>query len=250
MKNKTVFYKGLAVLFALAVWQAVAMLVHSAMLLASPVQVTQRLFTLIIEPDFFATVLYSFGRIVLGFLAAVLLGILAAVAAGRFRAVEYLLWPFVLTVKSVPVASFIILFLIWLTFGQLTVFISFLIAFPLIYSNVLQGIKSTDGKLKELADLYRVPWGRRLIYLYIPAVKPFLLSACTVGAGMAWKAGVAAEVIGIVTGSIGEKLYDAKIYFQNADLLAWTIVIVLLSVLTEKLFLFLLKRFFTGVERI
>lgn len=250
MKKKTVLYRALAVLFALAVWQAAAMLVRSSMLLASPLQVTQRFFTLIFEPDFFGTVLYSFGRIVLGFLAAVLLGILAAVAAGRFRAVEYLLWPFVLTVKSVPVASFIILFLIWLTFGQLTVFISFLIAFPLIYSNVLQGIKSTDGKLKEMAELYRVPWGRRFIYLYIPAVKPFLLSACTVGAGMAWKAGVAAEVIGIVTGSIGEKLYDAKIYFQNADLLAWTVVIVLLSVLTEKLFLFLLKRFFAGVERI
>ena len=39
----------------------------------------------------------------------------------------------------------------------------------------------------------------------------------------------AAEVIALSSGSIGEKLYNAKIYFQTADLFAWTAAIVLIS---------------------
>ena len=114
----------------------------------------------------------------------------------------------------------------------------------------MQGIKSTDGKMKELAALYRVPWTRQLLYIYLPAIKPYLLSACGVAVGMAWKAGVAAEVIGMVDGSIGEMLYQAKVYFQNADLLCWTIIIILLSVISEKLFMYLLKTAFMGVEKL
>ena len=59
---------------------------------------------------------------------------------------------------------------------------------------------------------------------------------------MSWKAGVAAEVIGVVGGSIGEKLYEAKIYLQTGDLLAWTVVIVALSALFERAVLALLRR--------
>lgn len=250
MNKKTVLFKSAAVLFALCVWQIAALAVGKEMLLASPVQVIRRLGELIFEAGFAKTALFSFLRISAGFLLAFAAGIVLAAAAGRFNWISYLLWPFMVTVKSVPVASFIILCLIWLTYGQLTVFISFLIAFPVIYTNVLQGIRSTDPKLKEVAQLYRIPWRRRLLYMYVPGVKPYLLSACGIGVGMAWKAGVAAEVIGIVNGSIGEKLYNAKIYFQNADLLAWTVVIVLLSVISEKVFALLLRTVFGRLERL
>ncbi|NLD88698.1 MAG: ABC transporter permease subunit, partial [Clostridiales bacterium] len=186
----------------------------------------------------------------LGFLSAFAAGVFLGIAAGRLRALELLLWPYVVTIKAVPVASFIIFCLIWLDFTQLTILISFLIAFPVIYSNVLQGIKSTDVKMKELAKLYRVPWRKQLLYIYLPSVKPYLLSSCGVSVGMAWKSGVAAEVIGMVDGSIGEMLYQTKIYFQNADLMCWTIVIILLSVVTEKLFNLTLKGAFRGVEKL
>ena len=249
MKNKTV-KNGIAVLFALLLWQIVAMSVGSEMLLASPVQVVARLMTLVRERDFLTTAAYSFLRITAGFLAAFAVGIVLAIGAARLPVVETLLRPFLVTIKTVPVASFIILCLIWLSYSQLTVFISFLIVLPVIYSNVLQGIKSTPTELKEVAELYRVPWGRRLLYLYMPSICPYLLSACSISVGMAWKAGVAAEVIGVVDGSIGEKLYDAKIYFQNPDLLAWTVVLIVISVASEKLFLLLLKVLFGRLKKI
>lgn len=248
--NKSAKWKLLSVLLALVLWQLTAMYVGTDLLLASPIQVIARLGTVWKEPGFFSTVLFSMLRISAGFLLALAAGILLGIAAGRFRILEWLLWPYVLTVKTVPVASFIILSLLWLDYRQLTVLISFLIAFPVIYSNALQGIRSTDGKMKELASLYRIPWTRQLLYLYLPSVKPYLLSAVSVSVGMAWKAGVAAEVIGLIDGSIGEMLYQAKVYFQNADLLCWTLLIILFSLLSEKLFVFLLKLSFRGVERL
>ena len=248
--RKSLIYKSGAVILALAVWQGISMLVNMDILLASPVKVVKRLFTIWAEEGFITTVLFSLLRITCGFLIALALGILLAILAGRFPVVETLLWPYVVTIKSVPVASFIILCLIWFSFNQLTIFIAFLIAFPVIYSNVLQGIKSADRNLLEMADLYKASWGRKFLYIYVPNIKPYLISACSVAVGMSWKAGVAAEVIGVVNGSIGEKLYNSKIYFQNADLLAWTIMIILLSVLIEKISVFILKKIYEGVEKL
>lgn len=248
--NRTTLYRISAVIFALVLWEIVSLLVNADYLLASPIQVIKRFVNLIFEADFLKTLLFSFLRMTAGFLVALLLGILMAVLASRYEWIEYLLWPLVVSIKSVPIASFIILFLLWLDFNTLTIFIALLIVFPVVYTNVLQGIKSADPKLREVADLYHVPFKRRLLYMYIPSIKPFLLSACNVGIGMAWKAGIAAEVIGVLDGSIGGKLYEAKIYFLNEDLLAWTVVIILMSVLSEKILTGGLKVLFRRIERI
>ena len=247
--NKQFLQKAGAVLLALALWQAVSMIVGMDILLASPLRVLERLSTIWREKDFLSTVLFSVCRIFGGFLLAFLAGTAMALLAGRFRTVEILMWPYVVTIKSVPIASFIILCLIWFSYTQMTVFIAFLIAFPVIYTNVLQGIRSTDPALVEMGKLYRVRGLRRLFYIRLPGIMPFLTSACGVAIGMSWKAGVAAEVIGVINGSIGQKLYDAKIYFQNADLLSWTVIIILLSVAGEKLFVRLLRRLYARAVR-
>lgn len=239
--------KAAAAFFALGVWQAAAMLLNQRLLLASPVEVAVRLCSLLTEEGFAASLLFSFSRIVLGFLSALVLGTALAVLAGRFPLVETLLRPFMLTVKSVPVASFIILALIWLSSRQLSTFISFLMVLPVIYTGVLGGIHAVDPKLTEAAGLFRVPWGRRLYYVWTPQIRPYLFSACSVSLGLSWKAGIAAEVIGIPSGSIGEALYDAKVYLDTASLFAWTVVIVLLSLIFEKLFLALLRILFDGL---
>lgn len=248
--NKNTLYKMLSVLLALVLWQLIAWKIDMDMLLASPLDVIKRLGTIWKEPQFISTVAFSFFRITMGFLCAFAAGIVLGAAAGSLHFVEILLWPYLIAIKNVPIASFIILFLLWMNFSQLTILIAFLIAFPVIYSNVLQGIKSTDRKKKELAELYHVPWNRRLLYIYLPSVKPYILSAGSIAVGMTWKAGVAAEIIGLIDGSIGEMLYNAKVYFQNADLLCWTLIIIILSVCSEKLFRFLLKATFKGVEKL
>ena len=246
MKNERL-QRLLAAALAVAVWQAASMAVGSSLLLASPVQVAARLFALVPTMAFWQTVFFSLLRIAGGFLLALALAAVLALAAGRLRVVEILLQPYVLAIKSVPVASFIILALIWLKTSLLSLFISFLMVFPVLYTNILAGIKSADGQLLEMAQVFRVPWKRRLRMIYLPAIRPLLLAGSAAALGMSWKAGVAAEVIGVVSGSIGERLYDAKIYLQTADLLAWTVVIVALSAGFEWLMLRLLRRVFRGL---
>ena len=111
--------------------------------------------------------------------------------------------PFMLTVKSVPVASFIILALIWFSSRNLSILISFLMVLPIIYTNVLGGIRSVDRALLEMAEVFRIPRMRVVKFIYLPQIMPFFYSACSVSLGLAWKAGVAAEVIGIPKGSVG-----------------------------------------------
>ena len=136
--------------------------------------------------------------------------------------VRELIAPLAAAVKAVPVVSFIILALVWVDGGSLSLLISGLMAFPPIYGNVLEGIAQTDRQL----------WG-----VWTPAVLPYFRSAVSLAIGLCWKSGVAAEVIGLRTGTVGERLYAAKVYFQTADLFAWTAVIVALSVVMERLIL-------------
>ena len=234
-------YVTLAVLFWLTIWQIAAMAVGERILLASPLAVIKRLGTVWREPGFLGTVLYSFVRIVGGAGLGMVLGCLLAAGANRFRFVEILLSPFMVTVKSVPVASFIVIALIWLSSRTLSIFISFLIVLPVVYSNMLTGLRATPADLLDMARVFDMPPHRRLLFIYLPAVRPYLLSACGSALGMAWKAGVAAEVIGLPDGSLGEVIYEAKLYLNSVDLLAWTVVIVAVSVGFEKLFVGLLK---------
>lgn len=238
-----------AVAFALLLWQLAALLLNEPLLLASPVQVAGRLFALVGEKSFWHTVVYTALRIIAGFFLGFFTGILLAILAGRFRWVEMLLWPFVVTVKSIPVASFVILVLIWLGSQQLSIFISFLMVMPVMYLNTLQGLQSTDKKMLEMAGIFRLTALQKLKHIYLPHLRPFLTGACSIALGLSWKSGVAAELIGRPNFSMGDMLYMAKVHMDTADLFAWTFVIILLSLLFEKLFLFCMKKGFERVIR-
>lgn len=249
MKNREKYEKAFAIAFALLVWQLLAAAIGKSILLVTPFEVMVRLTELIVTKDFLSSVMFSFVRIVSGYLLALAAGSTLAALAVRHHLAEVLLWPFMTAIKSVPVASFIILCLIWLSSGSLGIFISFLMVLPIIYTNMLHGLRSTDRKMLEMARIFNVTRLRRLKYIYLPQLKPYIVSACSVSIGLSWKAGIAAEVIGIPAGSIGERLYEAKIYLDSADLFAWTAVIVAISVLFEKLFLHLIKVSYARLER-
>ncbi len=249
MKNREKYEKVFAIAFALMVWQLLAAAIGKSILLVTPFEVMVRLTELIVTRDFLSSVMFSFVRIVSGYLLALVAGSALAALAGKYHMAEVLLWPFMTAIKSVPVASFIILCLIWLSSGSLGIFISFLMVLPIIYTNMLHGLRSTDRKMLEMAEIFNVTRLRRLKYIYLPQLKPYIVSACSVSIGLSWKAGIAAEVIGIPAGSIGERLYEAKIYLDSADLFAWTAVIVAVSVLFEKLFLHLVKVSYARLER-
>ena len=239
----------LAAIFWIGIWQIASMWLGQEILLASPASVIRKLGELAVTADFWKSILFSFERLVLGFLLALILGGIFAVLSSLFRALIILLEPLVTVIKSTPVASFIILCLIWIPSRNLSVFISFLMVLPVVYTNLLEGIERTDRKLLEMAEVFGVGPARRICYIYLSQILPYLLTACRLALGLCWKAGVAAEVIGVPTGSIGEKLYHAKIYLNTPDLFAWTIVIIVISFLFEKCFLMGLTWVVRRVER-
>ena len=231
-----------AMVFWLAVWQAAAMLIGQEVFLVSPLQAAAVLVQLLPQADFWQRVLFSTGRILLGFVLGALVSVLLAVAAERSTWVETLLAPVMQLVKATPVASFIILALVWVSGSSLSVLISFLMVLPVLYGAVRTGIESADGQLLEMARVFRLSPGRRLRAIWLPAVLPAFRQGCSVALGICWKSGVAAEVIGLPDGSIGDALYRAKITLSTGELFAWTFVIILLSAGFEKLFLALLDR--------
>lgn len=238
-----------AVLLWLAVWQLGSMALDQQILLVSPLRVLIRLGELAVTLEFWQAIAFSTLRMAAGFLLGALGGTLFAALSARFRRVEELLAPLLLTIKSVPVASFIILALIFFSSRNLAVLISFLIVLPVLYSGVLGGIRAADRPLLEMAQLFRLPALRTIRYVYLPQVFPYVQSACGSALGLCWKSGVAAEVIGMPQGSIGERLQQAKVYLDTPDLFAWTLVIVLVSLAFERFFLFLLKRLARAMER-
>ena len=242
VKSRRLLRGLLIALFWLGVWQAASMLVGKPVLFASPVDTAKALIQLIPTSDYWTSIIGSFVRICLGFFLALVLGLLTGIAAFRFSPVRELLSPLLTMMKTVPVASFIILILVWFGSSNLAVIVALLIVFPQIYFATLAGLQSADPGLLETAKVFRVPSSRIAWSVYRPALTPYLISACASALGMSWKAGIAAEVIGTPLHSIGEQMYLSKIYMATAELFAWTITIILLSTLFEKLVLWLLRR--------
>lgn len=237
-----------AALLALCVWELSAHLIGNRLLLVGPIQVAKRLAVLMQEKIFWSAIGFTFSRITLGFLLAFCAACLLAALAAWLPLADILIQPYMVAVQTVPVASFIVIALLWLSGRKLSIFISFLMVLPVLYANVLQGIRSADVKLLEMAKVFRLSPARRVRCIYIPALRPYVLSACHVALGLCWKAGVAAEVIGVCSGSIGGMLYDAKVYLEISDLFAWTLVIIAVSILFEKIFTRLLGWLLKALE--
>lgn len=221
--------------FWLAAWQLASVAVGSRVVLVGPAEVARRLAELVLEADFWVSVGLSLGRVAMGFGLAVVAGVALAAWASRSRVVEGLLAPLVGAVKAAPVASFVVLLLMWVPSRRLSVAVSFLMAFPILYTNVLAGVRQTDPALLEMADVFGVSGWARVRTVYAAQVVPYLRAGLSLAMGLSWKSGIAAEVIGLPAPSIGIHLYDAKVYLDTPDLLAWTVVIVALSVGLEAL---------------
>ena len=233
--------KTAILLFWLILWQIISAWIHKPIFLVGPMETMEALVRLAGSSSFWRAVWGSLARIGAGFGMAALAGVLCGSLAHFVSLVKELLSPIVSLMKTVPVASFVILALIWAGADQLALVISFVVVFPMIYLNTIAGLESTDPQLLEMAQVFRVGHWDRLWQIYRPALAPYLLSACQVALGMSWKSGIAAEVIGTPEFSIGENLYMAKVFFSTDELFAWTAVVILLSFLFEKGILRILK---------
>lgn len=226
----------------LLLWQGLCLYIHNDILLAGPLETLRTLLQMLQEKEVYQALLFSMIRIIGGFLTGSVLGIVLGWLAYRISVLADIFAPMIVTLKAVPVASFVIMLLIWAGNANLSFLISLLVVFPFLYINTLEGLRTTNRDLIEMASVFHIPWANRFRYIYFPHLYGYLYSAFQIALGMCWKSGVAAEVIGQPLHSIGNGLYRAKIYLETGELFAWTILVIVLSRIIEYVFLYLFRK--------
>lgn len=240
-RMKAVAAAGAVAAFWLAVWVLVAALVAQPLILPGPGAVALALLRLVCDGGTWAILAGSGARILGGLaLAAVCGGVLAGVSV-RSRAFAHLVAPALSFVKATPVACVVVLLLIWLGSARVSIAAVFLMALPGVYFSLVEGLTQVDQSLEQMFRLHGVRGWRLFCAHTWREVLPFVLSCAKAVIGMSWKAGVAAELIGMATGTVGERIYQAKLLIEMADLLAWTVLVVAASWACERVLVWLLR---------
>lgn len=228
--------------FWLAVWQGVAMLVDqhvqgrgNELLFPYPISVARSLIRLCRQPAFWKTVLASMGRVLEGMAGGTLAGIVLAVLTVKLVWFDVLLSPAIRMIRATPVASFILLVLLWTGRDNVPSVISGLMVLPVIWENMSNSIRAVDPNLLEMARIYRFSSWKTLRLIYLPSIRPHIAGALTTAMGLAWKSAAAAEVLCTPKNAVGTQIYNSKLYLEIPDLFAWTVVIVMLSLILERL---------------
>lgn len=239
---KKIIKNAAIALFWLALWQLIAAVVGKELLVPYPQAAFSAFVLLCKTREFWLAVLFSMLRITVGFAAGVAAGFAGALLSCKFKLFKAVFSPVLHLVRAVPVASFIILALVWIKSAYLPVFISFLTVLPMIWSNVESGIDGIDRKYIEAARVFRLsPW-KILFSVKLPLIMPSFAAAAVNALGFAWKSGVAAEVICRPEGSVGRLLQDAKLYLETPRVFALTAVVAILSLAVEMLVRLLVGR--------
>ncbi|WP_333860887.1 ABC transporter permease [Clostridium sp.] len=241
--SETKIIKKIGILiFWILIWHVCSVFINEELLLPSPFQVLKSLVLLMGKFYFWKSVLSSVIRVIIGILLSVIIGIVLGLTAGLNKFFEELLEPVIVTVKATPVISIIIIALVWFSSSNVVIFTAILICFPIVYTNVIQGVKSIDKSLIQMAVVFKVKRKYILKDIYLPSIKNYIVSGILMCMGIGWKVSVASEVLSIPRYSIGLNLLSAKTTLETAELFAWTIVVVILSFMFEKVFKYYLQR--------
>ena len=220
--------------FWFTVWQAASIIVNKSLLMPSPAETFIALGTLLSEATFWLSVGLTFYRVALGLIISLVTGVLLALLASRSSMLQSLLRPIVAAIKSTPVISIIVLALVYFSSSAVPIFSCVLLCFPIFFANTLSGIQSVDKELLELAAVYKVRHNRVLREIVVPSVLPNVYSATSVCLGFSWKSVVAAEVLSSPKYAMGYELYKTKLYLETPELFAWTLAIIVISIVVEK----------------
>lgn len=223
------FRKIIIAIIWLIIWQIMASFIKEEILLPSPLIVFKKFIYLLGQVDFYKAIFLSTIKIIAGFLISIAIGVIFAYLAYKYKLFYDFISPLIRIFRSIPLASLIIFLLFWANKDYLSIYISFIMAMPLIFQNVYDGLSDIDKNILQMADIYKVSEIKKIKYIYKVKVKPFLYSSIISISGLVFKAGIAAEVIGLPKNSIGNNLYNAKVYLDMPNLFAWTLAILLIS---------------------
>ena len=219
----------------IGLWYIASEIVGMELLIPSPTAVLGAFSQLIAQKEFYISCLSSLIKVLSGWAAGIFAGIILGTLTHKSGVLKAFFQPMLHIIKSTPVASFIVLALVLMSSRAVPVFTCALITAPVIWANVSEGLASPDKRLIEMADFFNMSRKKKISHIYIPSALPYFSAAATTTMGLAWKAGIAAEVICSPKNTIGAGISDAKIYLETPSLFAWTITVIILSVILEKI---------------
>jgi len=231
--NKRPLTLLLSTVVLILLWGAVALWVNNSLIIPTPWETFAAMIELVRSPGFFAATAATLLRGLAGFAVSIVLGLAVGIAAGLKESVETFFIPLMVAIRSTPVIAVILLSLIWFSNDAAPVFIGFLIMFPIIAGNVTEGIKNVDRELVEMARVYEVKPRRILWEVYFPSIMPYFLSGVTSAVGIGWKAVIASEVLSQPQFAVGTRMQTAQTYLRVSDVLAWTVLAVILGYTLE-----------------
>ena len=235
--------KGLAVLaFWVGVWYVLALVINRELLIPAPHKALLVLFEFAKTGEFWRSVLFSSLRIIAGLLAGIVIGTLGGILSVKVKLFDAVFSPLLTLARAVPVASFILLAYVWIKTNFIPVFITALMVAPIMWAATMTGIRSIDKSLVEMGQVFRLSKREILFKIKFPGLAPAYISSAVTAMGLAWKSGVAAEVICYPQQSIGRLLYNAKTYLETPETFAVTLVIVVISLALEKVVKYFVKR--------
>lgn len=231
--NSKLSNKIFVALFWLIVWEIVYLSINESIIFPSPKSVFITLFSMMKTAQFWKTLLFSLGRVLQSMAYGIIIGVVLLFICYKSYFFRNIMSPLISAIKALPVATFIILLMFFVKSENVPVIIGTIMVVPIVYNNLLEGIKNIDRELIEMVNVFHVSFIEKLTKLYIPSVMPYMIATINVCVSFCFKATISAEVLSIPKNSIGLNIYNAKIYFDIETLFAWTIVIVFSSVLLE-----------------
>ncbi|MEI6874611.1 MAG: ABC transporter permease subunit [Spirochaetota bacterium] len=220
----------------LLVWHIVSLRMAKDLILPSPLLVGREFAALAATPLFLASLWATFIRGLVAFFLSTVAGIIVGFAAGRYAAFEAAISPLLTTIRATPVLALILLTLLWFPSDFVPVFAAFLMAFPVMASSAVEGIRASPPELLEMSRLYRVPRMKILLGLRIPAAMPHILAGARSAIGLCWKVVVAGEVLAQPFRAIGTGMQSSRVLLETPRVFAWAFSAILLCGASEWLF--------------
>ena len=231
--NKKKLIGLISTLFLLLLWKLISVKIDAVIILPAPEDVIIRLGQIALSKNFWMAIANTTVRTLYGFILSFCAGFIAGIACGSSSRINAALSPLISVIRTIPVMSVILIAMIWFKTDMVPVFVCFLMIFPIITANVSQGISEVDKSLIDMASAFKLSKFNTLLHISIPSTIPFVLAGVRAAVGVAWKSVIAAEVLSQPVRAIGTGIQFSQMNLETAEVMAWTVIAIILSKISE-----------------
>ncbi|WP_300366944.1 ABC transporter permease [Brachyspira sp.] len=233
MKNKKLIYLILGIIIFISLWYFIALKINSEIVFPNITNIIKKFIEIILEKSFYKDLFSSLIRVLITFILSFLFAFILGILSGIILPIRYTLIPIINFIKTIPTIPLILVAIIWFNNNTVPIFVSMLVIFPIMYDAITNGIVNIDKKLIEMSLSYNVSLKTQILNLYIPYIKPYILTSASQSMGITWKSILAAEILALPTLGIGSKLYESHLYLDSVSLFAYCLIAVIFNGIFE-----------------